>query len=1154
MSFTPVVKNSGNEGNPPNKYFPNVVTTGQVNSIITPSNTQQGPQGYTETSTVDDLQGTVSPPPNRNLVFDSQGSQGSQGSQASPTLVSTDTPEVYDYKLHPGTEPGTGKGKALFQEKNLSPLLQEDIGTGRGTQLSPQDETLLSLDDTTENKAALIKKYIKIDQKLDTFFFEIVDGKFEYLLFLILYKALNIFGFYRDPKQKQPTTEVDANDSMDTAVANSNNDDDSSNAMGTVNVNRDATDDNSRKSFEEGLVGGAQPDLNDEKFKSIQLIKLFKELNHDFKGVGKTLDDMLEIREFCFEYIEDNAEKPGEDLDTLYESMMNGTADEWNFYTSILEYYCEELGKFNDLTMIRYKSRTDKESGNKDYIIRDINSYPSGEDSYSKLFVQDDFLYRFQDNGTTNGLLSKLVDGNPNLDNYIKVIQNAPSLIDPATVYPINMAKFYPVHVQGDHDRFSEFQKCQDLNNPNDNENDNQNDSEPRINQGKEIIQNIMKSGIKKFFSYFGVEDIEITYVGFVVFQDRRPIDNNPIQIKNYRDWLSKLNDSRNAAENRNCPFFYQGIRIHIQEEHLELHVGDIAIPNIASLINSKYYLSENRRTVSITIDDPETIDSWNRVVKFAEFIRKKSTHTNNNYKNDKESKFLRFIIISMKSFGDSFQVYYSTAIQQQKWGYSEISEKTYLSSSDKNTGAEKMLYDSPFLLNGCGIRPYQGLQNRFPDFFNVELTGNELNDNGDVGSKHYTTQYEYGSSKALLTNIKSAGKDYKRYVQILCNQIVGIVDNIFPNNLASSAINSVTENNEMEVNNASKQHQTNIDDSLRELFGEDFLTMIVNNQETRDDQREERTPPKFLINFENIRKGCLDPVELITHIEPAEEHTFIDKASASADVVSTFLAQDNAVDVNAVVVNDNMEVNNTRSKSLAPIDSSGSDRRVRLKTSVEVQVEEISKKLEQMYNSLKIYEETNTALKNKIDTFLNDFDLQEKYLTKLIGLKRTATTEELDKLLQKLNKDPAGIHLETDLNKLVANATGIQNETVSQPNTFTQRITDFISTIKSKVIEKKDKLKIFIEKMKTSVPKRMSKRTVDPAADIKKGFYVLMDLLTKKTNNSSSVHGGKNRTIKNRHAYMKKHTRKHGFSSNKRKTRHASQEKRKHKTQRKYM
>jgi hypothetical protein len=1046
------------------------------------------------------------PPPiydSRGALFDNQSSQtpGMDGSEPPPVASLTfdsQSPygEVSERNDNNSSQVAQGEeGATLYLDTEPVVVMDNDSDVPiPETNLSQQDIDLASLINDPQNIAiaALIQNYTQIDNKLDTFFFETVDGMFEYLLFLILYKYLDIFGSYAEPKADSKSS-----DSMD----------DEENGG--------------------GMVGGVSPDS--EQIKGIQLIKLYKELNHDFKGVGKTLDDMLDIRYFCLEYLETNAQEPVEEnLKRLYKSMMNGSADEWNFYTSILEYYCESCGKFNDLTMIRYKSRTDKESGNKDYIIRDINSYPSGENSYSKLFVEDDFLYRFQDNGTTNGLLSKLVkgedpnfEGGPNLDVYIKVIQNAPSLIDPATVYPINMTKFYPV--QQDDPVFCDFQKCQDLNNTN--------------QRYYTIIQNIMKKGINNFFSYFNVPKVpeQNMMVKFVVFQDGISIDTET--NNNYISWLKKLNE--NAAENRSCPFFYQGIRININStppQSLELHVGDIAIPNIASLINSKYYLNQTIETI-----DQKTIESWERVKKFAEFIRGKSGVEDSVKKKNKNDlayvkkfseDFLRFIIISMKSFGDSFQVYYSTAIQnlttpvvvnnmetgteeEEKWEYNNISSKTYLSSSDKNTGAEKMLYDSPFLLNGCGIRPYQGLQDRFPDFFNVELTENELNDNGDVGSKHTTNQYKYGSSKALLTNIKSKGKDYKRYIQILCNQIVRIVNDIVSNN-PEIPINVVVDTDEMRESYPSKQYQTEINSLLGEL--------IDNNDD-------------FIIDFENIEKGCLDPGTIELQQKPFE---FPDEVPTN--------------DANQSTIDMNMAVNSSSNKS--PSTDEKSDVKVkRTRTEEDEPVEVTNSKilekiLEKLYNRLKIYQETDNALDNKIDTFLNDFELQEKYLTKLIDLKRSPTTDELDMLLQKLQKDPGGVNLQADLEKLVSTATGIKTN-----STIIGKMTNFINRIKDKVNEKKKSLEKFIGKIKMleSVVARSSSRVVSSSANaIKRGLYGLMDSLNKPR--PTMPRGGKNRTIKNRHAYMKKYTRKHGHSTNKRKTRHASQEKRKHKTQRKYM
>ena len=875
----------------------------------------------------------------------------------------------------------------------------------------------------TVDTSILIQEYNRLDEKIDTFFFERVDGMFEYLLFLILYKYLGIFGPYKSKTNDSSTIVSTGNNSSDDSTYM----DDRPQTPMTTENNVSSVDSSPQKSPQESPIGnitvyesdaassvGGAPSENpcsgnfeNTEMKNIQIIKLYKELNHDFKN----LNDMSAIREFCLEFVEENTKtEPQEEyLNNLYKSIKNGNSDEWNFYTSILEYFSEGCDGFNDLSMIRYKSCTNKETEEKEYIIRDINSYPSGETSYSNLFVVDDFRYRYQDNGTNDEVLSKLVQIEEGVDfkSSIQVIKNAPSLIDPATVHPINMSKFYPRDAE-----IFEFQKCQDLNNETDTNN-------------ATIVQGIIKRGIEQFFSYFGAEGINVDSVRFVVFQDNKEID--PLKNELYNSWLTNLKNNNQEFSGKNCPFYYTGIRISVDSlkrkadtlipefvggagpTKLDLHVGDISIPNITNLINSGYYKDSSISTYTDandvqTILDPETKKSWNRVVDFAKYIMDKS---NSNFKKDND--FLRFIIISLKSFGDSFQVYYSTAIQRTNNFFPEISKKTYLSSSDKNTGAEKMLYASPFLLNGCGIHPYQGLQERFPAFFKDELSGDEMVDRGDIGSKH-GTQYKMGSSKAILTNIKSGGKDYKRYVQVLSNQIVGIVDKV-----------SLEQKGEM-------------------------IKII-----------EEMT-----MNYDAIQQWSINP--------PLED------------------------------------------------------------------AENVSKLLHVIYNKLKIFQETNNELDDKINVFLDDFENQEEYLTKLIDVNRSPTTEELQTLIDNLDKDPNEGGLESDLIGLISKATNVRPEDInnnipiSSPGSIMMiKIRKFIENVKDSVRAKKIKLTQFIKKLEVEKPSRPSRRPY--------GMSGLMEMLTSKVI-KYTARGGRNKTIKNRKIYMKKYTRKAGFRPNKRKTR----------------
>lgn len=886
----------------------------------------------------------------------------------------------------------------------------------------------------TDDPYILMQEYNRLDKKIDDFFFERVDGMFEYILFLILYKYLGIFGPYQ--KNIDDASSIYGEHSSITgSVSGEETPKDSSITTTDIDVSP-------LGNF--STIGGADISNNNDnkpcfnnfkntEMKNIQIIKLYKELNHDFKN----LNDMSAIREFCLEYVEKYSVEPttnDEFIKNLYKSIKNSSGDEWNFYTSILEYFSEGCEGFNDLTMIRYKSRTNKETDEKEYIIRDINSYPSGETSYSNLFVVEDFMYRFQDNGTNDEVLSKLVQIEEGVDfkSSIQVIQNAPSLVDPATVHPINMSKFYPINVQGD---LFAFQKCQDLNNT--------------LDPNNAIIQEIMKSGINQFFSYFGVANINIEKVNFIVFQDKTEIDFLSNSL--YTEWLTTLNNQTASSTSKNCPFYYNGIRISIVDRKregseinnpenkmprleleqkgganstfLDLHVGDISIPNITELINSGYYKDSSISTyldpngIQIIIDS-ETKQLWNRVVNLAKYIKDNSSVK----ETVDEMSFLRFIIISLKSFGDSFQVYYSTAIQQNNDFFPDISKKTYLSSSDKNTGAEKMLYASPFLLNGCGIHPYQGLQERFPAFFKDELSGDEMVDRGDIGSKH-GNNYKLGSSKAILTNIKSGGKDYKRYVQILSNQIVGIVEK--------------------------NQNQN-----------EDMLNIII-----------DASGNIINLNYDAIHQWSINP--------PLED------------------------------------------------------------------AENVSKLLQVIYNKLKIYQENDNELDNKITVFLEDFEKQEEYLTRLIDVNRSPTTEELQTLIDNLDKDPNEGGLVSDLRALISKATNtiipinshVTSSSSSSSSTpplstsdkMMNKFTEFIKKVKDSVGAIKIKLTQFIKKLEVEKPSRPSRREY--------GMSGLMEILTSKVKKYTAI-GGRNKTIKNRKIYLKKCTRRNGIRSNKKTTR----------------
>ena len=951
-----------------------------------------------------------------------------------PTVVPT---TIEPSKIEPSTGPSTPQYYDSESETYVPISPYSDTIYSKPSVVASGIETKI-----TDDPYILIQEYNRLDEKIDTFFFERVDGMFEYLLFLILYKYLGIFGPYQQKNIENDTSSDSESTSISQTPPQTPRQEDVIDVSPVSTIGGDGSH-----------IGGAGSDCSgnftNPDMKNIRIIKLYKELNHDFKN----LDDMDSIRNFCLKYVEDNTKtEPKEEyLKNLYKSIRNGSGDEWNFYTSILEYYCEGCGGFDDLTMIRYKSCTEKDTDEKTYILRDINSYPSGDNSYGNLFVVDDLKYRYRDNGTVFEVLSNLVspEERDNFESSIKTIKNAPSLIDPSTVHPINMSKFYPRDAE-----IFEFQKCQDLNNISDSNNS--------------TVQNIMKAGIKQFFSYFGAEGINIDSVSFIVFQDNSELDD-PLTNNLYQFWLTNLNNFEFSG--KNCPFYYNGIRISVDDSlkrpaevqitneeesklarftgvtggagqtKLDLHVGDLAIPNITELINSGYYIDSSKPTYTSTngiqiILDAETKNSWNRVVNFSKYIMEKSNSNFKKYNYD----FLRFIIISLKSFGDSFQVYYSTAIQrlniqQNNTFFPGISDKTYLSSSDKNIGAEKMLYASPFLLNGCGIHPYQGLQERFPAFFNDELSVDEMGDKGDIGSKH-GTQYKMGYSKAILTNIKSDGKDYKRYVQVLSNQIVGMVE---------------------------KKQSQNAD-----------MLDIINSS----------------------------------------------SSSSSGEIINLY-----------------EEIEQWTNPDTPPPEDA----------------EKISKVLQVIYNKLKIFQENDNELDKKIDVFLDDFEKQEEYLTNLIQVNRSPTTEELKTLINNLDKDPEEAGLESELRALISKATNTiitnnypvtSSSSSSSSSTSTlytsdkmmKKINEFITKVKSSVTKKKTKLIEFIKTLEPEKPQRPSRRP--------SGISGLMDLLTSKVRVYTAQGGGGSKSRKNRKIYLKKYTRRNGFHpTKKRKTRNNIQQ-----------
>ena len=701
-----------------------------------------------------------------------------KGSSTSPTTVNYD---LSSKKIRPAAPIRNNQSATSLSQSATSLSLSDNFDNAPVT-INSLSGIATVTEEREEAQMSLVEQYAETSDKLDNFFFDKVEGFFEYILFLFLYQQLDILGVSKEGSQNEPTSQSETSFSSDEASVG---------GQGTKRTLEGATISPTIKEVNNPNISDCNNFGNQHpNAKNILIEKLYEELNHDFKGTH-ALDEMDKIREVYMDYLsiwENTLDNSNGNSDRYYLLVEN--SGEWNFYINMLEYFIEDCGGFNDLTMIRYKSITNNSTDEKTFIMKDINAPSLSVDYIIPLFNPEQFKYRFQDNETTNKILQNIVyqdEQNASLD--IKVIQNAPSLIDPANMYPYPMNRFYPTT---EDPVFDNFQQCHDLNN--------------FANPNNRSILTIMENGLKQFFSYFGSE-IDFTVlnetnpnyyekylsspVKFIVgYGDGVEISQN--DFTRYSQWFSS------GIDQQGNPFYYKGIQIRDNQGNTsELHVSDIEIPNICSLINSKYYNEQIKNKPT------EKQKSWNRLIDFATFIINHIPNNENGINRELRSFYfanntikknaLVMVIIALKSFGDSFQVFYSTAIQRiqlpENQGFQNIANQTYISSSDKNVGAEKMFYKSPFLLNGCGIAPYQSLRERYPYFFDndFKIPVSE----GDVGNG-YEDNVRTGASKAILTNIKQENRSYKPSIQLLSNNILAIIQTINTETEVQQIVNQI--------------------------------------------------------------------------------------------------------------------------------------------------------------------------------------------------------------------------------------------------------------------------------------------------------------------------------------------------------------------------
>ena len=533
----------------------------------------------------------------------------------------------------------------------------------------------------------------------------------------------------------------------------------------------------------------------------IYMIKLLKELSHDF-----SLKKMKDIKQNYLEYLTILADNMHfQSYRDAYISNPNNSANdkalvklfgilyeetgEWSYYKNILEYYLEECNGFNNITMIKYRS-VENTGSTKGYLLRSMNMNP-GDPSVTELplFNAADFKYNLPDNAMNMEIIWRLIHrtgiDSESFKNSILTIQNLPSLIDPATTNSILIEKFYKTTngVDPQNDLDFKFRKCQDPNN--------------FFDENNKHIREILCEGINIFFKLFNAQfdyafpipssssgptarvyKEHVTTNNATFDEYKINYDNCPVKFTlnivggditlAYYDKLKELNT--NGGE-QTLIYRYNGIRIKTgSEKFIDLQVGDTTINNITALVDAEIYIHNFLKHKETQNPTNRLINPiWERLCIFAYHILKSSSIFKANTDLKVLFNNLRFIIICLKAFGDWFQAFYTSALsfsEKLRPQFSDVLLSMYLSGSDKNTTADKMIMGSDtvigerlitgskFVCNGCGIRPYESLHLRYPKFFDTDLINFPIK--GDLGTSIPSPQILFGDRYPIDNDIEN--------------------------------------------------------------------------------------------------------------------------------------------------------------------------------------------------------------------------------------------------------------------------------------------------------------------------------------------------------------------------------------------------------------
>ena len=554
-------------------------------------------------------------------------------------------------------------------------------------------------------------------------------------------------------------------------------------------------------------TGGAIPDdLCNGKFLdgtdelSKQLIAAFgiaktpDELHHDFKNTDSVCNKhyidpsrMKEISEIYAKFTNIQIEKlesmefdgKGKVIEYLKDLVTSGiisdtseilTSQEWNYYTRTLKFvdhFCDNMGKLNITKFLKLSDSqldpTSIEMLEKNGFIENITSgvevgdvvnekyiYISSDLSPVKpIFSISNVNKQFQDNISKFKCLKPLVENFEDNNENRRPLYTGPSMLDPSTIGPVEKKKFNGEDIPDELVK----QKVQQLQDINENNGDNE-------------ANKIFKRCIENFISYFGV-DVTITDLKFT--EDEPPlkytgismnIDNNEYSLQIGDTTIKRISDLLRLFNSE-----ISGIFIKYKENGYPDEFNKGLLPNC-------YVRGENTGIARTKI-----LDSWKRIYDFGRMIMKQLKQIP--LYNELKAKISSFhggtvvglaqesyvddrifteIIISLKSMGDSMQVNYDKLMYdwlnndgKQLFPVGTSTIDTYIGSTDKNVGAESLLIDSPFIINGTGIRPHMSLFNKNKIFYDSLSFNNFLKSRADTTDDE--NKLEYDTKKTITTN-----------------------------------------------------------------------------------------------------------------------------------------------------------------------------------------------------------------------------------------------------------------------------------------------------------------------------------------------------------------------------------------------------------------